>query len=199
MTHKSILSTVLLVAGLVLLIAPTLVPIQPTLVHDTTRGTIGNASEISADGYEIVAYENLSDRGQELYVQTLRSGGTYSVPVGEGAPEFRYPTAGELGETESYQERNALQAVVIERPVASDLPPPDEDVAMAEQILEHNQRANESGVSEAELRRQIGRYDLMTTRTARPPLQEPASLAHLGIAVLGVLAIGTGGYFRSKP
>ena len=199
MTHKSTLSTVLLVAGLVLLIAPALMPIQPTLVHDTTRDTIENASEISGDGYEIIAYENLSDRGQELYVQTLRSGGTYSVPVGEGAPEFRYSTAGELGEAESYHERNALQGVVIERPVAGDLPPPDEDVTMAEQILEHNQRANESGMSEAELRRQIGRYDLMTTRTARPPLRDPASLAHLGIAVLGVLAIGTGGYFRSKP
>ena len=199
MTRKSILSTVLLVAGLVLLIAPALVPIQPTLVHDTTRGTIENASEITGDGYEIIAYENLSDRGQELYVQTLRSGGTYSVPVGEGAPEFRYSTAGELGKAESYQERNALQGVVIERPVAGDLPPPDEDVTMAEQILEHNQRANESGLSEAELRRQIGRYDLVTTRTARPPLRDPASLAHVGIAVLGVLAIGTGGYFRSKP
>ena len=199
MTRKSILSTVLLVAGIVLLIAPALVPIQPTLVHDTTRGTIGNASEIRADGYDIVAYENLSDRGQELYVQTLRSDGTYSVSVGEGAPDFRYPSPGELGEVENYRERNALQGVVIERPLESDLPPPDEDVDAAEQILEHRQRTNESEVSEAELRRQIERYDLMMTRTARPPLQEPASLAHLGVAALGVLAFGTGGYLRSKP
>ena len=199
MTHKSILSTVLLVAGVVLLIAPALVPIQPTLVHDTTRGTIGNASEIRERGYDIVAYENLSDRGQELYVQTLRSGGTYSVPVGEGAPDFRYSTPGELGAAESYQERNALQNIVIERPSESDLPPPDEDVEAVEQILEHRQRANESEISEAELRRQIGRYDLMMTQTARPPLQDPVSFAHLAVAALGVLAIGTGGYLRSKP
>ena len=199
MARKSTLSTALLVAGIVLLIAPALVPIQPTLVHDTTRGTIGNASEIRADGYEIIAYENLSQRGQQLYTQTLRSGGTYSVPVGEGAPDFRYPTPGELGETENYRERNALQGVVIERPSESDLPPPDEDVNAVEPMLEHRQRANESEISEAELRRQIGRYDLMMTRTARPPLQQPASLAHLAVAVLGVLAIGTGGYLRSKP
>lgn len=201
MSRKSTLSTVLLVAGIGFLIAPALVPVQPTLIHDTTRGTIGNVSDIRADGYEIIAYENLSERGQQLYVQTLRSGGTYSVPVGEGAPDFRYPTPGELGETESYRERSALQGIVIERPSESNLPPPDEDINAAEQILEHRQRVNESEseISEAELRRQVGRYDLMMTRTARPPLQDPMSLAHLGIAALGVLAIGTGGYFRSKP
>lgn len=199
MTHNATIPKVLLVVGVVLLIAPALLPIQPVLVHDTGKGSVENASVISERGYTIVAYENLSERGQQLYVQTLRNGGEYSVPVGDGAPEFTYPTPGELGEIRDYRERETLETIVIERPMNGELPPPDEPLHAAEHVKERYERNNWTAPSEAEIRREIGRYDLMTTRTSSPPLQEPTSLARIVAAGLGVIAIGTGGYLGSKP
>lgn len=204
MTRNST-STALLVAGVALLVAPALLPVQPVLVHDTRDHTIHNASQIRAQGYEVVAYENMSERGQRLYVQALRNDGEYVVALEQGAPEFPYPTPDELGEVEDYRERTAMQVVAIERPPDADLPPPDEPVERAEHMREQFQRQNEetgrnrSVPSEAELRQRIGRYDLMRTRTAQAPLEQPASLARLGAVGLGVLALGVGGYLRSRP
>ena len=199
MTRTSTASTVLLVAGIVLLTAPALFPIQPVLVHDATPGTVENASAIRADGYSIVAYENLSERGRELYVRTLRNGGEYSVPAGEGAPDFSYPTSGELGDADGYRERTALEGVAVERPPDADLPPPAEPLDAAEHLRERFEATNRTAPSQSELRRRIARYDLLTTRTDRPPLRDPASLARLVAAAAGVLALGVGGYLRSKP
>ena len=199
MTRNTTISNVLLVVGLALLIAPALFPIQPILVHDTRPGTIDNASQIREQGYRIIAYENLSDRGQQLYVQTLGHGGEYSVPLGEGAPEFNYPTPSELGSVSDYRNRTALQGVAIERSAKSDLPPADEPLQAAESVQRRYERNNQTAPSQKEIRRQIGRYDLMTTRTASPPLEEPTSLARVVVAALGVLALGIGGYLRSKP
>ena len=199
MTQNTTLSNALLVVGIALLIAPALFPIQPVLVHDTRQGSMGNASQIREQGYTIIPYENMSERGQRLYVQTLRNDGEYSVPMGEGAPEFTYPTPGELGEVEDYRDRVALQGIAIERPADGTLPPPDEPLRAAEHVKERYERNNQTAPSEKETRRQIGRYDIMTTRTASPPLEEPTSLARLLAAAFGVLALGIGGYLRSKP
>ena len=199
MAQNTTLPKALLVVGIALLIAPALFPIQPVLVHDTRQDSVENASRIREQGYTIVTYENMSERGQQLYVQTLRSGGEYSVPMGEGATEFSYPTSGELDEVEDYRDRIALQGIAIERPANNDLPPPDEPIHAAEHVKERYERNNLTAPSEEEIRRQIGRYDLMTTRTASPPLEEPTSLARLVAAGLGVLALGIGGYLQSKP
>lgn len=198
MPRHTTLANALLVAGVALLVAPVLFPIQPVLYHDTHRGTVGNESQIQADGYEIVAYENLSERGQQLYVRTLRAGGEYRAPVDEGAPDFAYPSPTELADVRDYRNRNALQGIVVERPPDADLPPPHEPVEAAERSHRHaEERGTEPEQSVEERRRQIARYDVMTTRTDRPPLTASSALLRLLSTAAGVLALGTGGYLRS--
>lgn len=223
MTRHTTLSSALLVLGVALLIAPILVPIQPVLYHDTDRGTMANRTMLEEQGYEIVSYENLSARGQELYVQSLRADGEYTVPLNEGASDFAYPTLSELGTLENYQDRNRLQTVVIERPLnTTSLPPPDEPLEAAEHRVREREQRKETREEEAhedkrasdgsaaenetrsgptveELRQQIGRYDLMMTRTDLPPLTASLALLRLFSAVGGILAIGIGGYVHSKP
>lgn len=202
------IANVLLVVGIALLVAPMFAPIQPVLYHDTHRGTMDNRSQLEAQGYEIVAYENLSDRGKELYVRTLREGGQYHVPTGAGAAEFAYPSPDELAQVEDYRKREALTTVVIERPPDADLPPPDEPVDAAEHIEERRKDREEgrtgeherqTGQSVEERRQQIARYEVLTTQTGRPPLTATASLLRLLSTVLGVTALGLGGYLRSLP
>jgi hypothetical protein len=200
MTRQFTRSSALLGLGVVLLVAPALFPIQPVLYHDTGPRTLDNRTQLQEQGYEIITYENLSDRGQELYVQTLRNGGEYTVPLGEGAADFAYPTAGDLGNVSDYRERNALRSVVIERSANTDLPPPDEPVEAAEHRKERaEERGTEDNMSVEEHRQMIARYDVMTTRTDHPPLTTPTPLARLLSTVLGVLALATGGYLRSLP
>lgn len=193
-------STALVVCGIALLVAPALFPIQPVLSHDTRRGTVDDRTELEQQGFEIVAYENLSERGQDLYVRTLTNGGEYRVPQGEGAPDFTYHAPGDLDTAESYRERRARRGIIIERPAEADLPPADEPVRAAEdrdEAAEERGTADEPSVEER--RRQIARYDLMTTRTARPPLTARSSLVRLLSVVLGVIALGVGGYLRAQP
>lgn len=214
MSRHATLSTALVVAGIALLVAPVLVPVEPVLSHDTRRGTLDDAAELRADGYEVIAYENLSERGKELYVRTLRNGGEYHVAQGSGAPEFAYPSRGELADVEDHRERETLRSVVIERPPDADLPPADEPMQAAEHRPERRDRRDRDGsagratptdgratptASVEERRTQIARYDLMTTGTERPPLTATAPLLRLLSALGGVLALGTGGYLRSLP
>lgn len=200
MIRYTTLANALLVAGVALLVAPVLFPIQPMLYHDTHQGTVGNESRIEEEGYEIVAYENLSERGQQLYVRTLRAGGEYRVPVDEGAPDFAYPSPGELADIRDYRERRTLQGIVVERPPNADLPPPDEPVEAAERDNRHaEKRGTESEQSIDARRQQIARYDVLTTRTDRPPLTASSSLLRLLSTAAGIVVLGTGGYLRSTP
>jgi hypothetical protein len=202
MSRTSTLPTALVVVGIALLVAPALVPIPPVLMHDTGMRTLDNESQLRAEGFRIIAYENMSDRGQQLYVESLEADGVYSVPLGQGAPEFGYPTAGELGQVEDYQERRRLEMVVIERPEDdSHLPPADEPAEDARYVKERyeHEYPNRTPPTEEEIQEQIARYDMMTTRTDNPPPGDPASLARLAAAALGVVSLGTGGYLRSKP
>ena len=200
MTRYTTLAGALVVLGIALLVTPVLFPLQPVSHHDTGRSVMGNESQIEQQGLEIVAYENLSERGQELYVQTLRSDGEYSVPIDEGASDFRYPTDAELGEVQNYTVRNRLEYIVIERSPNADLPPADEPIERAEYMTEGDEEGETaSNRSEAEIRRQIARYDAMSTKTTKPSLTASSSLLRLLSAVVGVLAIGTGGYLRTKP
>lgn len=213
----------LVVLGVALLVAPALFPLQPVLTHDTRPGTASTRAELEERGYEIVRFENLSERGQSLYVRTLRADGQHQVPVGEGAPDFDYPRPSELddGEMErDYRSRIARHRIVIERPEDDDhLPPADEPVEYAEHRRDDpdrhegrdgnddRKRADRQTTEPAtptpqtleERRRQIARYDVMATRTDRPPLTARSSLIRLVSAVLGVLGMATGGYGLSKP
>lgn len=228
MTRNTVALAALLVLGVGLLVVPALVPIQPIRYHDSRAGTFANESELRTEGYEIVAYENLSDRGQELYVRTLRNGGRYTVALGKGAPDFAYPTDEELGDIEDYRERRTRESIVIERPADdAGLPPPDEQVEEAMDRYEDErerhreeeedekedkmtpagetarQRDGEgdarSTPSREEIRRQVARYDLFRTRTDHPPLMGATAISRLLSVAGGVVALAAGGYLGSKP
>lgn len=198
MSRNSTLTTALVVVGVALVLAPALVPIPTVLVHDTTDTAYGGADELRERGYTVVAYENLSERGQELYVRTLDGGGRYTVPQGSGAPEFDY--AASRGDSSA---RLGTGGIAIERPPDADLPPADEGRGDLQYIVENRQRrANATGEpvpTAAEVRRQISRYDAMSVRTSKPPLGDPAALARLVSAALGIVSLGVGGYRRAQP
>jgi len=206
-------SGAVLALGTVLLLVPALLPVQPVLFHDTSAGTFADRAELEREGLEIVASENLSDRGQELYVLALRNDG-YAVPVGAGASDFEYPTDAELQNVTDPRERLTLGRIVIERPPDADLPPADEPTEAAERERERRERRQQERQEQGgqqtptpgtptpsieERRQQIARYDVMSTRTTLPAITETSSLARLFSILGGVILIGTGGYLRSKP
>ena len=213
MTSRLTRSHALLAVGLLLLVAPAVAPLQPVLEHDTTREKFENESALEAQGYRIVEYENLTDRGKELYVRTLENGGTYRVPVGDGASDFRYPTRAEVDAQEDYEARVELSHVVVERPENASLPPADEDVENAVEIAKERQQAREEQEgegrttstasrttrSEAEIRRQVARYDVMQTRTTKPGLTSQPAVPRFGAAALGIGLVGVGGYLTARP
>jgi len=176
------LPAALVAVGVLLLVLPAMLPVGPALHHDTGPSTGGNESMLEEQGYRVIAYENLSERGRELYRRTLESGGQYTVPLETGAPAFPYPSAADLADIKGVEARLAAQGVVIERPRDADLPPADERVY----------RSNGSDSA-------VARYDYMTTRTANPPLTALSSLLRLFAVAGGVLAIAAGGYLRARP
>jgi hypothetical protein len=210
------LPRVLLVVGVGLLVLSALFPAQPYAYHLTHPGTASNASQLAADGFTVVHYDDLSDRGQELYVQTLERGGRYAVPARQGAPKFPYPTVGELEDESEPWARMRLGSVVVERPPDADLPPAHEPVHEARRP--EPRRGDTSGESGGEGTavqgtdeqvddrpddrpdpETIRRFDLVTTRTGTAPLTALPSLLRLLSVVVGVVAIGTAGYLAAQP
>jgi hypothetical protein len=204
----------LVALGIVMLVVPALVPVQPILFHETRAGTTANGTQLEANGVDVIAYENLSERGQELYVAALRNGGSYTVPQGSGASDFEYASA--AADRGDGSVRRFAGTIAIERPPDADLPPADEPVGAAERERRRQQErertanesasGNESSVQEnrttpsiEEHRQQIARYDVMSTRTDSPPLTAGQNLVRLLASVVGVVAIGIGGYLSSRP
>lgn len=195
MNRRNTVGTALVGLAVVLFVVPAFVPVQPVLTHNTQAFTPGTGEDLAADGFRIVAYENLSDRGQELYRTTLERGGQYQVPAGRGAPEFDYPTDGEVARARGESETRP-GSVVVERAVEhEDLPRPDEHFTGAVE------EEGEGPVNETVLerrRQQTLRFDLMQTRTGQPSLNSPPQLARLVAALLAVLSMGLGGYLLSS-
>ena len=191
MSRRDLLATASIMVGLLLILAPAFFPIHPVLYHDTTRSVSGNETVLEQHGFEVVAYENLSDRGKELYVGALENDGEYIVPLGTGASEYPYPTPGMLAEAENVTAYTQLEAVAIERPADSNLPPADERAYIMD----------DGGEDAAdEQRRQLTlRYDAMTTRTDRPPQTAIASILRLLAVCIGIITVGVGGYRRIRP
>ncbi|NHN43034.1 hypothetical protein G9C85_15555 [Halorubellus sp. JP-L1] len=198
-------SHVLIAVGLLLLVAPAFAPLQPVLEHDTHRTEFQNETQLEAEGYRVVEYESLSERGKALYVETLQNGGTYAVAADEGASDFRYPTAGELGDLDNATAYRGLAYVVVERPPNASLPPADERVESAQHLVNRSEEAAVGeetvgrNMSVEEVRAQIARYDVMETRTTQPDLTAEPALLRFGAAMLGVVLTGAGGYVSSKP
>jgi len=192
MNRRNTVGTALVVLAVVLFTVPAFFPVQPMLTHDTGETAPAPPDELRQQGYEIVAYENLSERGQELYVTTLENDGEYRVAVGEGAAEFGYLTDSEV--RASY-ENGTEPGVVVERPAdASALPPADERF-----YGYPGGEEEELNESQMEQRRQtIERYDAMSTRIEEPPLGATPQLIRLAAVLLAVLALGVGGYLLSS-
>jgi len=191
MNRRNTVGTALVVLAVVLFTVPAFFPVQPMLAHYTGDTAPAPPDELRQQGYDIVAYENLSERGQELYVTTLEHDGEYRVPVGEGAAEFGYLTDEEV--RASY-ENGTEPGVVIERPEdAGDLPPSDE------RFYGYPSDEEELNESQREQRRQtIERYDAMSTRIEEPPLGATPQLIRLAAVLFAVLALGIGGYLLSS-
>jgi len=164
-------------------------PVEPVLVHDTRPTNNLNESLAEEFNIRVVEYENLSDRGQELYVKSLENGGLYRVPIGKEASDWSYPTVDEQRPPGRDAPANYTSNVdiIVERPENdSHLPPADEDPSLAT-----NSPANESTVT---------RYDLMTTRTKKPPIGSGAHVPRVLGLVLGLSSLTAGGYLLvSKP
>lgn len=216
----------LVVLGVVLLLAPALAPVQQYRIHDTRGGTTADRAQLEEQGFRIVTYENLSERGKELYRKTLENGGRYAVPVGQGAPDFEYEASwDDEGQSEVRRPGDRPGILVIERPPDADLPQADEPIRAADDLRERREAererrraergsdaatpTNESGNQTAtptperpsyeEMRQTIARYDMMETTTDTPPLPAPANLTRLLAALGGILSIGVGGYRSSLP
>ena len=193
MNRRNTLGTALVVLAVVLFVGPAVFPVQPVLTHDTDRTTRDSPSELREQGIPVVAYENLSERGKEVYVAALE-GEDYRVGQDAGAPDFRYPTSAERREAFEADNVSGTGMVVIERPEDdSVLPPPDERF--------FGPREEEEAESEEELeerRQQVLRYDAMVTATDQPPLGSTRQLLRLGAVMLAVVSLGTGGYLLSS-
>jgi hypothetical protein len=191
MDRRNKVGTALVVLALVLFVVPAIFPVGSMLVHDTSRSTSAPPAELRQQGVPIVAYENLTDRGKDVYVETLERNGEYRVAVGEGAPAFVYPTDAERQAAFESDNRTAAGEVVIERPEN------DESLPRAEEYYFPDQE--DMNETEAEQRReQAMRYDMMVTATGQPPLGSTPQLLRLGAVMLAVVFLGVGGYLLSS-
>lgn len=183
MERRQQVGAALLALSLVLLALPLVFQVQPVREHETWDDVDVPPDEtvdetlLRERGATVVAWENLSERGRELYVRTLREGGRYAVPSGSGAPDFSYPTDAEQEaafESAEGERRYPPGTYVIERPTDGSLPPADEEDRSA-------------------------RYDLIRTETDRPSFPASTHLPGLAGVVFGSLAVGLGGYLYSTP
>jgi hypothetical protein len=168
----------LLVVGVLLLVVPALVPVEPVLVHDTDPESFESPAELEQRGIEVLAYENLSERGQDIYRSALRTDGIHRVSPGEGAPAFSYPTR----ENPADDQRAVSGLVAIERPADVALPPADEPRGPVR---------GEAGERDGQRAQQ---YELMETRKGPPPVGSLPQLLRLLAGALGVVSAGVGGY-----
>jgi len=192
MDRRNTVGTALVVLAIVLFVVPAVFPVQPMLTHTSWASTDAPPDQLQQEaGIYVVAYENLTDRGQELYVETLEHDGEYRVPQGEGAPAFVYPTNVERAEAFESNNMTAAGRIVIERPEDDgSLPPPDEHYYPREEGLNETEREQQ--------RERALRYDMMQTETSQPPLGSTPQLLRLGAVMLAVVFLGVGGYLLSS-
>ncbi|WP_254521403.1 hypothetical protein [Natrinema caseinilyticum] len=189
MDRRTTVGTALVALAVVLFTVPALAPVQAVLTHDTTAITFDGRDTLEEQGVRIVPYENLSDRGQELYVQTLENGGTYRVSPGKGAPEFDYRTGAERSQARREDPDTRPGYVAIERPENATLPTADEP-------FDRERRTREDGAEKH--RKTVMRYDIMKVSRGPPPLGSTPQLVRLGASLLAVVSFGIGGYLVSS-
>ncbi|GAA0682075.1 hypothetical protein ACFQDG_01410 [Natronoarchaeum mannanilyticum] len=189
MDRRTAVGTALLALAIILFTVPTLFPVQAVLTHDTTAVTFDGRDKLEEDGVTIIPYENLSDRGQELYVRTLENGGTYRTSPGQGAPEFDYMTGAERSQARRENPDTRPGYVAIERPENATLPTADEP-------FNQDRRARDEGAESHH--KTVMRYDMMEVSKGPPPLGSTPQLLRLAASLLAVLSAGIGGYLASS-
>ncbi|AQL41605.1 hypothetical protein BV210_02240 [Halorientalis sp. IM1011] len=212
MIDRSKISVALLVVGAVLLIAPAVAPVQSVLFHDIRGEFTMSESELEERGVTVIAYENLSDRGKELYERSLRNDGHYRAPAGTGASDFEYRADSE----EDVRSGFGPRAVAIERPDDPDFPSVDERPVRERRPPDEGGEVGGTGGSEAAggdtadaqangtadqppEPREENEYNLMETRLGQPPLTDGGNLLRFLSILVGVVTVGSGGYLRSRP
>lgn len=205
MIDRSRISAALLVVGAVLLIAPALAPVQPVLSHEVGGTITAERSDLRNEDIAVITYENLSDRGKELYEQALRNGESYRVPVGEGASDFQYRLEPDAQPDDDSTRPYGPRTVAIERPDDPDFPVVEERIP-ERRPPEGAQRetgatGDSAGSSEqrAQGERERQRYNIVQPRLTQPPLTDSGNLLRFVSVLAGVVAVGGGGYLRSKP
>lgn len=192
MNRRNYSGTVLIALAVILFVVPAIFPVQPMLVHQTEDITTSPPDRLEQEGYEVIAYENLSERAQQLYVKTLENGGEYRVPLDRGAPEFDYLTPAERREAHENGNQSAIRGVAVERPENDDALPPADEPGIESSEGEHE--ADEG----SDRQQVIARYDAMSTATEQPPLGAVPQLLRLAAVLLAVVALGVGGYLLSS-
>ncbi|WP_424019407.1 hypothetical protein ACOZ4N_08030 [Halorientalis pallida] len=218
MISRSRISAAFLVVGAVLLIAPALAPVQPVLYHEVDGPLITEKSALEERGVDVIAYENLSDRGKDLYERALRNGGDYQVPAGQGASDFQYRTELEADDESEPRRRFGPRVIAIERPEDSDLPtldervpdrrPPDSEPDEAAGTGSSETVGESSNTTETPAdgtgdrppeQQEENEYTLLRTSLGQPPLTDSGNLLRFVAVLAGVVMLGSGGYLRSKP
>ncbi|MDS0474541.1 hypothetical protein [Natrinema sp. 1APR25-10V2] len=189
MDRRTTIGTALIALAIALFVVPSLFPVQAVLTHDTRAITFDGREKLEEEGVRIVPYENLSDRGQELYVRTLENDGMYRVSPGQGAPEFDYMTGAERSQTRREKPDTRPGYVAIERPENATLPTADEP-------FDQEHQARDGGAESH--RKTVMRYDLMEVSRGPPPLGSTPQLLRLAASLLAVLSAGIGGYLISS-
>lgn len=188
MTRRNKVGTALVLLAIVLFVYPALFPVQPQLIHNTRTLGWGDAEELRTSGFEVIVYENLSDRGQVLYTRTIENDGQLYVPHGQGAPEFEYPTRTE-GRRASRSGNESLPGLyAIDRPKSDPYLPHSQTCASPQSTSEETREDPD----------QARCYDLMVTLKQQPPLGSPPQLLRLLASLIAVISLGIGGYLLSS-
>lgn len=102
----------LLIVGVALLGATTTFSDEQARIHDTSPEAPETVERYEDPAYTVVAFEDMNDRGQSIYLDAITSGGEWTRPIGEGVGHWPY---------------DEQRYLIVDRAGNDSLPPADED------------------------------------------------------------------------
>ena len=178
MHRRTQVAVALALLAIPLLGMPAILPVDPVLVHNTGDTTkANNTSALQQYHYGVYDASNLSERGREIYRNALQTEDAYRVPVGQGAPEFQYPTREAVSNLSQTNITAALRmsSVALVRSPDDGLPPADEAEGARE-------------------------FETLSTYTAEPEMGSGAYVHHILGLALGMVALVSAAYLVvAKP
>jgi hypothetical protein len=118
MNRTAVVATVLLGVGVFGIVAPLAFPPGDVYKHDTTISWANPDNQtaiqqsIQDEDIEVFSYSNLSDRGQQIYLDALETEPGANYWTKRPAPDWSYDDS---------------RMIIIQRPSDADLPPVDEN------------------------------------------------------------------------